>query len=56
MKLRVYRAADGWRWRLKARNGRIIADSGEAYTRRSDCVKVARKIASGPITVIVDES
>lgn len=22
-----------WRWRLKARNGRILADSGEGYTR-----------------------
>lgn len=24
----VYEAKDGWRWRLKARNGRILADSG----------------------------
>lgn len=30
----VYRAKDGWRWRLKARNGRIVAESGEAYTRK----------------------
>lgn len=34
-KLIVYEARDGWRWRLKATNGRIIADSGEAYTRFS---------------------
>ena len=27
----IYRAKDGWRWRLKASNGRIVADSGEAY-------------------------
>lgn len=26
----VYQAADGWRWRLRARNGEVIA-SGEAY-------------------------
>ena len=30
----VYRARDGWRWRLRGRNGRIVAESGESYTRR----------------------
>lgn len=34
MKFHIYKARDGWRWRLVARNGRIIADSGEAYTRK----------------------
>ena len=24
-----------WRWNLKAKNGRIIADSGEGYTTRA---------------------
>ena len=27
----VYQAADGHRWHLKAPNGKLIADSGEAY-------------------------
>lgn len=31
----VYHAKDGYRWRAK-RGGRIVAESGEAYTRRSD--------------------
>ncbi|MBW4474717.1 MAG: DUF1508 domain-containing protein [Stenomitos rutilans HA7619-LM2] len=26
-----------YRWRLKASNGQIIADSGEGYINRSDC-------------------
>jgi uncharacterized protein YegP (UPF0339 family) len=30
----VYRARDGYRWRLIAANGRLIAESGEAYTRK----------------------
>lgn len=30
----IYRARDGWRWRAQARNGRIIADSGEAYVSK----------------------
>ena len=31
MIIQVYKAKDGWRWRVKARNGRLIAESGEAY-------------------------
>lgn len=27
-----------WRWRLKAANNRIIADSGEAYVNKNDCL------------------
>jgi len=33
-KYEIYKAADGWRWRLVARNGKIIA-SGEAYKRKA---------------------
>lgn len=35
----VYKAADGYRWRLVAANGRIVADSGEAYTRKRDAYR-----------------
>lgn len=27
-----------WRWRLRAANNRIIADSGEAYNKKADCL------------------
>ncbi|MGD9710450.1 MAG: YegP family protein [Thermomicrobiales bacterium] len=27
-----------WRWQLVATNGRIIADSGEGYVHRNDCL------------------
>lgn len=30
----VYEAEDGWRWRLFAANGKIVADSGEAFAKR----------------------
>ncbi len=30
----IFPSRDGWRWRLRSRNRRIIAESGEAYTRR----------------------
>lgn len=26
-----------WRWRLRASNGRIVADSGEGYSSRAKC-------------------
>lgn len=36
--IEIYEAGDGWRWRMK-RKGRIVADSGEAYSRSSSCVR-----------------
>ena len=54
-KLHVYRAADGWRWRLKARNGRIIADSGEAYKNRSRCVQSFVRVKTAGWELIYDE-
>ncbi|GJE26965.1 YegP family protein [Methylobacterium organophilum] len=38
MRFELYRDAAGeWRWRLRASNGNVIADSGEGYVRREDC-------------------
>ncbi|HEX8119073.1 MAG TPA: DUF1508 domain-containing protein [Pyrinomonadaceae bacterium] len=35
----VYQDAAGeWRWRLVAGNGRIVADSGEGYQHKQDCL------------------
>ena len=31
-KLEKYESKDGFRWRLKATNGKIIADGSEAYS------------------------
>ncbi len=37
----IYRDTGGdWRWRLRARNGRIVADSAEGYASRRN-VKAA---------------
>lgn len=38
----VYLAEDGWRWHQKARNGRILAESGEAYSTRDKAARGAR--------------
>ena len=43
----VYKDAAGeFRWRLYAQNGRVIADSGEGYKNRVDCVAGAKLVAS----------
>ena len=37
-KFQLYRdAKQEYRWRLRARNNRIIADSGEGYVHKADC-------------------
>lgn len=41
----VYQSVDGFRWRLRSRNGNIVADSGEAYTTRADARRAARSVA-----------
>jgi uncharacterized protein YegP (UPF0339 family) len=41
----VYRdRANEWRWRLVHRNGTILADSGEGYTRRNDANRAVDRL------------
>lgn len=45
----VYRATDGWRWRLvAAENGETLA-SGEAYADRRDCEKAVARMQDDTI-------
>lgn len=45
-KMEVYEDASGeWRWRLKSSNGRVVATSGEGYTRQRDCEEAQRRVA-----------
>ena len=38
MKYQMYRdSRNEWRWRLRAANGKAIANSGEGYVNKSDC-------------------
>ena len=46
-KLEIYRDGQGeWRWRLRASNGRIMADSGEGYRRLSSARHAANRVRS----------
>jgi uncharacterized protein YegP (UPF0339 family) len=38
MKFQLYSSGGQYRWRLLAANNRIVADSGEAYLNKSDCI------------------
>jgi len=41
----VYRDAAGeWRWRLVHRNGNVLADGGEGYTRRNDATRAVDRV------------
>ena len=41
--------AEEWRWRLLAPNGKVVADGGEGYTERNDCVEGISRVTSALI-------
>lgn len=49
MKIVAYkgRGVHPWRWRLVARNGRIIADSAEGYSKKSKLVRAIDRLRLG---------
>jgi uncharacterized protein YegP (UPF0339 family) len=43
-----YRDGSGeWRWRIKARNGNVLADSGESYQQRHHMLKALFAVHPG---------
>jgi hypothetical protein len=55
-KLEIYRDTKReWRWRLRAANGRIVADSGEGYRRKASMlrgIECARVMLIGDVPVV----
>lgn len=53
MKYEVYKDTSyQHRWRLKAANGKIIANAGEGYTNKADClaaIQLVKGSGSAPI-------
>jgi uncharacterized protein YegP (UPF0339 family) len=43
-RITVYQALDGHRWSLTAGNGKIVAESGEAYSTRSRARRAAEAL------------
>jgi uncharacterized protein len=54
-KFEVYKDKKGeWRWKFKASNGDILADSGEGYKNKSDCEAGIESVKhNGPSAAIV---
>jgi uncharacterized protein YegP (UPF0339 family) len=49
--------ASQWRWRLRHRNGNVVADSGEGYTRKHNAQKgmqSVRRNALGATTLVIE--
>lgn len=42
--LEIYEAKDGFRWRLKAANGAVIAEGGEAYARKPKASAIQSRV------------
>ena len=49
----VYKDNAGeWRWNLKTSNGRVVADSGEGYGERADClhgIELVKSLRDAPV-------
>ena len=55
MKITVYRAQDGWRWRARAVNGEIVSESGEAYENKSYALEAARRFGPADAEIEVED-
>jgi uncharacterized protein YegP (UPF0339 family) len=48
-----------WYWRLRARNGRIVADGAEGYASKRNAIRAVRRVenfiagTSRPIEIVV---
>lgn len=53
----VYRDAAGeWRWRVRAFNGNVVADSSEGYANRNDCAHMLASVTRVDAVVEIDSS
>ena len=43
-KVSIFKGADGWRWRVRAGNGRIISTSGEAFAKKGNAKRAAQRV------------
>lgn len=47
--------AGEYRWRGRARNGEIVAESGEGYTEKRHAKRMARELHSGAVVFDLDK-
>lgn len=49
----VFKGEDGWRWRIRSRNGRNVACSGEAFSDRTAARRAFTRFCAGALNVSV---
>ena len=50
----IYKGEDGWRWNMKAGNHKIIAHSGEVFSKRGNAIRAVHtfcKVSSQPVSI-----
>lgn len=53
--IRVYRDNEGqFRWAFKAGNGKTLADSGQGYSRRIDCLRGLEMVTGGKVELVME--
>ena len=56
MRFEIYKDRAGeYRWRLRARNGELMAVSEEGFTRKSSCLNSVRRIQEDAASADVEE-
>jgi len=56
LKFEVYKdSRGGFRWRLKAGNGKVVATSGEGYNAKADCRNSIALIKRGAAAAPIEE-
>ena len=56
MEFELYKDKSGeWRWRLQAANNKIVADSGEGYHNKDDCIHGINLVKSTDASTPVNE-
>ena len=52
MKVSIYRSKDGWRWRVKGKNGRIVAASSEAFVSAYNARRNLRAVLRAMVQLV----
>lgn len=56
MRYKVFKDNKGeWRWRLLATNNRVLADSGEGYKNKQDCLQGIELVKRSFATPVEEE-
>lgn len=56
MRYKLYKDKKGeWRWRLLASNYRILADSGEGYVNKQDCLHAIERVKQSYAAPVEEE-